>query len=140
MTVSERKIQMSCLIDDDKIYLFSVRKLIEHYKLCEKIIEFNNGLDALTYFQNVQENDSIPDIIFLDINMPIMNGWEFLEEFIKIKPNISKPVTIYMVSSSIDSRDMEKALSFSAVSNYLIKPASIKQLKDIFEQQAMQNS
>jgi CheY-like chemotaxis protein len=77
--------------------------------------------------------DRLPDIIFLDINMPVMDGWEFLNEFIKIKNNFEKKITLYVVSSSIDPRDLERAKSINLVTDYLIKPIELKKFEKIFD-------
>ena len=74
----------------------------------------------------------IPDVIFLDLNMPIMDGWEFLDEFLKIPRSLKKRITLYVVSSSIDPRDINRAKSISLVEDYLIKPITYEELKKVF--------
>lgn len=76
------------------------------------------------------------DVMFLDLNMPVMDGWEFLNEFIKIKNNLNKKITLYVVSSSIDPRDLERAKSFNLVTDYLIKPIELKKFEKIFDRTA----
>ncbi|HEY9184990.1 MULTISPECIES: response regulator [Salegentibacter] len=131
-----QKVELACIIDDDKIYVNLVRKIIEIKKLSENLLIFKNGKEALDYFQLIMGNmteDKLPDIIFLDLNMPVMDGWEFLSEFIKIKNNFEKKITLYVVSSSIDPRDLERAKSFNMVTDYLIKPIELKKFEKIFE-------
>lgn len=112
-----------CLIDDDKIYQFTARKIIESTGHAEKILAFPNGKEALAYIQtHVAESESIPDVIFLDIHMPVMNGWQFLEGYTSIAPRIPKPVTIFMVSSSLDDEDINRSKSTGVVSDYIVKP------------------
>jgi CheY-like chemotaxis protein len=77
--------------------------------------------------------DKLPEIIFLDLNMPVMDGWEFLGEFVKIKNNFDKKISLYVVSSSIDPRDLERAKSFNLVTDYLIKPIELKKFEKIFD-------
>ncbi len=132
-----QKVELACIIDDDKIYVNLVRKIIEIKKLSENLLIFKNGKEALDYFKLIMGNmteDKLPDIIFLDLNMPVMDGWEFLSEFIKIKNNFEKKITLYVVSSSIDPRDLERAKSFNMVTDYLIKPIELKKFEKIFEQ------
>lgn len=134
-----QKVELACIIDDDKIYVNLVRKIIEIKKLSENLLIFKNGREALDYFQLIMGNmteDKLPDIIFLDLNMPVMDGWEFLSEFIKIKNNFEKKITLYVVSSSIDPRDLERAKSFNMVTDYLIKPIELKKFEKIFEKGA----
>lgn len=131
-----QKVELACIIDDDKIYVNLVKKIIEIKKLSENLLIFKNGLEALDYFKVILSNmseEKLPDIIFLDLNMPVMDGWEFLGEFIKIKNNFDKKITLYVVSSSIDPRDLERAKSFNLVTDYLIKPIELKKFEKIFE-------
>lgn len=128
--------ELACIIDDDKIYVNLVRKIIEIKKLSENLLIFKNGLEALEYFKIILTNmteEKLPDIIFLDLNMPVMDGWEFLGEFMKIKNNFDKKITLYVVSSSIDPRDLERAKSFNLVTDYLIKPIELKKFEQMFE-------
>lgn len=131
MSVGKHKI--TCLIDDDEIYLFSVKKVIEVNKLSERVLEFRNGQEAIDFFvQSSNNQHDLPDVIFLDINMPVMNGWEFIEEFKKIRPLLSKDIMLYVVSSSVDKTDVDRARSFSNVNDYLIKPITASQLVNIY--------
>ncbi len=137
------KIELACIIDDDSMYVNLVKKIIEAKQLCKNLMMFKNGKDALTYFEailgslDVQE---VPEIIFLDLNMPVMDGWEFLDNFVQIKNKFKKTITLYIVSSSINKVDMEKAKSINSVKDYLIKPVTIKELEKIFTQQATSKS
>ncbi|APS37958.1 MULTISPECIES: response regulator [Salegentibacter] len=131
-----QKVELACIIDDDKIYVNLVKKIIEIKKLSNNLLIFKNGMEALDHFKLILENateDRLPDIIFLDINMPVMDGWEFLNEFIKIKNNFEKKITLYVVSSSIDPRDLERAKSINLVTDYLIKPIELKKFEKIFD-------
>jgi CheY-like chemotaxis protein len=113
-----------CLVDDDKVYQFTSKMILEATQLTNKITTFFNGKEAIDFFLDVQNHqlELLPDVIFLDINMPIMNGWNFLEEFDKIYYSLPKKVLIYVVSSSVDESDMEKSKSFMSVTDYVIKP------------------
>ncbi|WP_074406887.1 MULTISPECIES: response regulator [Aquimarina] len=129
-----QNIESVCIIDDDLIYINLVSKIIELKKLSESVLVFNNGKEALDFFlQSLQqeENEEIPQIIFLDLNMPVMDGWEFLNEFSKIKNQIRKKIDLYVVSSSIDSRDIERAKSIDIVSDYLTKPIKLNDFERI---------
>jgi len=113
-----------CLIDDDKVYQFTSKMILEATQLTSRITTFFNGQEAIEFFLDPanQQIDILPDVIFLDINMPIMNGWNFLEEFDKIFYTLPKKILIYVVSSSVDDSDMEKSKSFLSVADYVIKP------------------
>jgi CheY-like chemotaxis protein len=113
-----------CLIDDDKVYQFTSKMILEATQLTSRIITFFNGQEAIEFFlaPENQQIDILPDVIFLDINMPIMNGWNFLEAFDKLASDLPKKIIIYVVSSSVDESDMERSKSFDSVTDYVIKP------------------
>lgn len=122
------------VIDDDDVYQFTVIKTLESFKLASNVTAFSDGEEALDFIQdNLSNEDELPDVILLDINMPIMDGFEFLEEFAKVKLKVEKKITIYMVSSSVDPVDIERAKSISSISDYIIKPINRENLKSIFE-------
>ena len=114
------------MIDDDNIYQYTAKVLLESTGMTGQIYAFYNGLDALNFFTDHKDSniEILPDVIFLDINMPVMNGWEFLEEYQKIYQSLAKSIVLYVVSSSVDTVDMVKSRSFSAVTDYLIKPVN----------------
>lgn len=127
-----KKIDTFCIIDDDDIYQFTTSLMLKKTDLVNKVILFSNGLKAINFLKDEMGNkENIPDILFLDINMPVMDGWEFLEEYLLIKPMLPKTVVIYMVSSSVDERDVLKAKSISALSGYLVKPISSQNIMEV---------
>ena len=120
------------LVDDDDIFIFLSKKDIEHSDLVEKITVFNNGLDALNFIkENINNPELLPEIILLDIAMPIMDGWQFLKEYEKINSGIEKTITIYMCTSSISPDDISRTKEISAVSDYLIKPITGEKVIEI---------
>jgi len=113
------------LVDDDDIYVFLTKKTLMQTNLVDLIKVFGNGLDAINFLKaNVDSPENLPEVILLDLSMPVMDGWEFLAEFILLKPHIGRKITIYVVSSSISPFDIEKAKSISEVTDYLIKPVT----------------
>jgi len=84
----KNQIGLACIIDDDSMYVNLVKKIIETRNLCQNLMVFDNGKSAINYFEVILSNldqKNIPEIIFLDINMPIMDGWQFLDKFVQIK-------------------------------------------------------
>jgi CheY-like chemotaxis protein len=127
-----KKINTFCIIDDDDIYQFTTSVLLKKSDLVNKIIVFSNGLKAINFLKDEMGNkENIPDVLFLDINMPVMDGWEFLEEYLLIKPMMPKTVVIYMVSSSVDEKDVLRAKSISVLSGYLVKPISSQNIMKV---------
>lgn len=120
-------VERVCIIDDDKIYVTLVSKIIELRKISKELLVFKNGKEAIDYFIGSLTNkeEEVPEIILLDLNMPVMNGWEFLEEFSKIRNQLDKEISLYVVSSSIDSRDIDRAKNIQEVTDYLTKPIKL---------------
>lgn len=130
---------LACIIDDDNLYVNLLKKIITTRKLCEDLLIFNDGKQSIDYFENLLKNldeEKIPDIIFIDLNMPVMDGWEFIDRFTKIENKFNKKVTLYIVSSSIDPSDISRAKSLSNIQGYLIKPAHVHELENIFRKTA----
>lgn len=125
-----RKINIACIIDDDPIFVFGTKRIMQMTDFCENIMVFENGKDAYDGLKaDISANKPQPDVILLDLNMPIWDGWQFLDEFIKI-PN-EKNITIYIITSSVDPSDVEKAKKYDAVSSYIVKPITTTELKKI---------
>jgi CheY-like chemotaxis protein len=117
------RIQKLCVIDDDLIYQFAVKLNIQQLQLAETVLTFSNGDLAKTWItENHTNPNALPDVILLDINMPIMDGWDFLEWFTGFKSRMARSIPIFMVSSSIDWRDIERAKSYPDVLDYISKP------------------
>lgn len=113
------------IIDDDKLFVFLTRKSIEETNLATDIKEFGDGQVAIEYLKKiVSDKESLPDIIFLDLSMPVMDGWEFLKEYLTLEPKMGKKIKLYIFSSSISPHDIERANSIGAVTDFIIKPLS----------------
>jgi len=96
-----------------------------------EIATAKNGEEALKYFDNLKTNPSInkPQLIFLDLNMPVMNGWEFLESFITVEYSDYHDTKIIILSSTIDPQDLEKSKKYPMVIDFLSKPISKEMLE-----------
>ncbi len=127
-----KKIDIACIVDDDPIYVFATKKVMRMSGFCESFLVFKNGREALESLSAiVLEGSKMPEVILLDLNMPVMDGWQFLDEFTQIQP--PHKITIYIVTSSINPEDMERAKAYEDVVNYIVKPVSEKSLYDILE-------
>ena len=120
------------VVDDDDIYQFTIKVTLRSIPAVQSTSTFADGAEALEYIVVHQnEEDKLPDIIFLDINMPVMDGFQFMEEFVELLPSLQKSIKVYMVSSSMDPKDIKKAKRFEEISDYLIKPLNSKDIKEI---------
>ncbi len=122
---------MTCfLIDDDQIFQFitdSTLKRINPNISIEKYYDGEQGINSIK--ERLDTPETLPDIVMLDINMPFMNGWDFLKEYQTINNKIEKTIHIYMLTSSDDPDDIEKAKKISELSGYLIKPVTEVELE-----------
>jgi CheY-like chemotaxis protein len=122
------------VVDDDKIFHFIIKKLLLNNNIDVSPDFYLNGLEALEGIKaKLNNGESIPDLILLDINMPILDGWQFLEEYKLLKNKIDKEIIIYIISSSDNTVDFERAKDFkNEVSNYYLKPVTVDAIKTIF--------
>lgn len=131
------QIQHVCVIDDDEIYIYLIRKSLAALELEHSINAYANGLEALNGLKILIEQQlPIPEVIFLDINMPIMDGWEFLIGFREIQALLPNKIPIYIISSSIAAEDKEKAKGFPEIVGYLNKPVELETLESIIIQES----
>lgn len=117
-------------IDDDPITLMLCKKVIARADFCHEIITSSNGEEALQHFTAMKKNRDLirPDLIFLDLNMPIMGGWEFLNYFEKIEFSEFKTIKVVVLSSTIDPEDLQKSKQYEMVIDFLPKPISTQML------------
>ena len=124
-----------CIIDDDHIFIYGVKRLIQETSFCEDLLVYQNGLDALEELRKrVDEGQKLPAIIFLDLNMPMMTGWEFLDEYLKIEKDDPTNTMVYIISSSVDPKDLLKINQYPIVKNYILKPITSDDLENILSE------
>jgi CheY-like chemotaxis protein len=123
------------LVDDDEINNFISIKLIKKALLTTEIMACLNGKYAIDQLVDIQRKDpaKLPDYILLDINMPIMNGWEFLDEYKRLNIDPLGKSKIFIISSSVFSNDINKARSYPLVKSFISKPLSVEKIKEMFE-------
>ncbi len=119
------KIKRILLVDDNETDQFVHEAVIEQFDPDIEILKAYDGQEALDI---LSDSDQQPNIILLDINMPGMNGFEFLEEYSQ-DPNTS--IVIAMISSSEQRSDQERALAYDCVSNYFVKPLKVSHLEGL---------
>ena len=122
-------------VDDDPITLMLCKKVISKAAFSNQIITAQNGEEAINLFHTLLNNaeKTVPDLIFLDLNMPIMGGWEFLAEFSKPTFEQFHDIKVIVLSSTIDPEDLEKIKEFPMVMDFLPKPISLSTLNKVAE-------
>lgn len=122
-------------VDDDPITLMLCKKVIAKANFTGEIESAKDGVEALKFFDSLIGDDpnteDYPELIFLDLNMPIMDGWEFLDEFSKNLTHSFPKTKIIVLSSSVDPKDINKSKSYPMVLDFLPKPITVEMLNNI---------
>ena len=126
------RLQKVLLIDDDDIVNSINKVIIKHAKFAEEIVSETIAMKALDYIKDQKENGKLPELIFLDINMPEMDGWDFIDEFAKLDLNENGP-RIIMLTSSINPRDENRASLIDEITDFMSKPLSPEILDKIYQ-------
>lgn len=120
------------IIDDNEIDRYVCERISKTFYFSEEVVSMESATDALEYLASLNlEVDQLPEVIFLDINMPDMNGFEFLEAYENLPPDIKKSCIIVMLTSSTHFEDQERANKFSYVRGYLNKPLNSEKLTSL---------
>lgn len=120
------------LIDDDEVFVFLTKKLIERTHQDVSLSVFTNGQDAIEQLEKISRNqEQLPDMILLDLNMPVMDGWEFLNAYEKIPFSCPEKIHLYIVTSSISPYEVERAKHIPAVKEFIVKPMVKEKFVDL---------
>jgi len=128
------------LVDDDEIYLYLTKRLLNDISEEIAVSSFTDGEQAIDFIKVCTEaKAALPDIILLDVNMPFLDGWGFLKEFKKLKPRLEDKILIYLVTSSELEKDKKYAQDFEELTGYYVKPISEDNLLEILTDVYKQN-
>lgn len=117
------------VVDDDPIYQIIMNKIIHKSNIFSSANSFSNGKEAIdTLKQIILKDEKIPDIILLDIEMPILDGWGFMDEIAVLKSETEVQIQIYISSSSIAIEDKERAKNNTGILGYMCKPVTLDDL------------
>jgi CheY-like chemotaxis protein len=132
MFLGEKTVDLIMLVDDNDTDNFISRRIIEITRFAKKVEIKNSGKSALEYLDQHKDNpDNLPDLIFLDINMPIVDGFVFLYEFEKFKESVKHKCKIIILSSSDNKRDIDKIVNNDYVIKFITKPLTEVALEEI---------
>lgn len=137
----EKLVGCVLLIDDDRATNFFNERVVIKHNSFEQIHTVQSGKAALEYLKAVQNSQAIkPDLIFLDINMPAMNGWEFLIEFAKLETGVTEDIKIILLSTSANPDDVNESVKNHSVDDFINKPLSLHLLDNVIERHFMKNT
>ncbi|MAD97512.1 MAG: response regulator [Flavobacteriaceae bacterium] len=128
-----KKLNCVLLIDDSEPTNYVNKKIVTKANITEKIVAVESGFEALDYLKTRTNEADIPELIFLDINMPGMSGWEFLTEYEKLPKNDKALVVVVMLTTSLNPSDRTKAVRLGYVGDFIIKPLNLEKVEEIYE-------
>lgn len=122
------KVDLAYIIDDDEIIIYLTDKLLKKVEFANNVETFFNAESALKTLKiAIQQGENIPDVILFDLNMPVMNGWDFIEEFQKLKLD----VPCFVFTSSIDPSDKQRSYQYPEIRDFITKPLTVQKLDKI---------
>lgn len=134
-----KKIALVSIIDDDHFFQYSTKRILERSEKVKDILQFYDGEEAIDYLiENKNESQRLPNLIFLDLNMPFMDGWQFLDAFTTHKFSLEL-ITIYICTSSTSIVDKEKFNKYPKLNGYLIKPISKHEFSKTLERELIKH-
>lgn len=127
------------IIDDDPLTQRMLAMTVNRHQFAEQVSTLPNGKEGIDYFDALagQPGPDTPDLVFLDINMPVMNGWNFLDEYTKRYEKQFPFIKICILTSSNDPADSERAFSYSSVLMFIRKPVSIEEITKLKSHQTL---
>ncbi len=130
-----KKLKTILLVDDYDADNFIHRLVVERYGCAEHIEVARDGKQAIDYLKScIDKDQSLPELIFLDINMPVMNGWEFLEQFHHLRDSKPGGAVVVMLTTSLNPDDRARAESYPEVRSFTYKPLTESRLDELLKE------
>lgn len=135
MNMAPKRYRSVMLIDDNEIDNLINQKMVEAASITQHIYIHTGARSAIEFLRNIEKleiaDQVLPDIIFLDIDMPLMDGFQFLDEFEKLMTTTKQKCKIVMLTSSINPQDVNRSKKYNSVKLYLNKPLTHESLMDL---------
>jgi len=130
---SEAMLNKILCVEDNQIMQNIYRRMIPVAEFAQEVVSVYNGQEAIDYIKEVKTSngDSFPELIFLDLNMPTMSGWTFLEEIEQLLDSDEEEPRVVIVTSSVDPKDVEKAQKYPSIVDFLSKPLTFEMLEEL---------
>ncbi|GAA5039332.1 response regulator [Marivirga lumbricoides] len=131
----KKKLNCILFIDDDEAVNFLHQHYVEEAQIAEKTVTKQNGKEAIDFLSAAVEGKyEKPDLIFLDINMPVMSGWEFIKEYNELPAEAKGKIVLFMLTTSLNPEDRVRAEREASINGFETKPLDAELLKDIMKE------
>lgn len=137
-------LQTVFIIDDDPITIKICELVIQNTKFAQSIVSFPNGKEAIDFFSDffeknkrTENENKAPELILLDLNMPIMNGWEFMEEYMRKYATRLESTDIAILSSSVNPQDFMKSQQYDVIIDFINKPLTVDLINELKQHEAL---
>jgi CheY-like chemotaxis protein len=135
MQKPKSKYKIVMLVDDNEIDNMINQKMLESANFADQFYVYTSGQSALDFLENLVKQDSarelLPDMILLDINMPLIDGFQFLDKYAELNTSVKPDVDVFMLTTSINPSDKERADENKLITKFLIKPLTAEQLESL---------
>lgn len=128
--MEKNKVDLAYIIDDDEVIIYLTELINKDVEFCDRMASFTDSSNALISIKTaIEQNIDLPSLILIDLNMPVMNGWTFLDELSKLE--INKEIPVFIFSSSINQEDINRSKKYKIVKDYIIKPLTVNKISKI---------
>lgn len=129
-TADKYKVDLAYIIDDDEVIIYLTDLLVKNVDFCDRLSSFTDTDHAMEALKEaIKSGENLPSVILIDLNMPIKDGWSFLDELTEL--NLKQEIPVFIFTSSINPVDMERSKKYKIVKDYIIKPLTIHKINKI---------